>query len=92
MIADIPKESIAYVDEMGIDTFIHREYCRAKRGKKVIGRVSGKKYKRVGIVEAKLSAKIIAPLQYDGTMDSVFCSSNCNPPPLNVKCTLHKEM
>ena len=71
-IAGIPKESIAYIDETGIDTFIHREYCRAKRGKKVIGRVSGKKYKRVGIVAAKLSAKIMAPLQYDGTMDSIL--------------------
>jgi len=58
------------VDETGIDTFIHRDYCRAKRGTKVIGKVSGKKYKRVGIVAAKLSSRIIEPLQYSGTMDS----------------------
>jgi len=38
----------------------------------VIGKVSGKKYKRVGIVAAKLSKSIIAPLQYDGTMDSLL--------------------
>ena len=60
------------MDETGVDTFIHREHCRCKRGKKVVGRVSGKKYKRVGIVAAKLSQKIIAPLQYDGTMDSTL--------------------
>jgi len=42
------------------------------RGKKEIGRVSGKKYKRVGIVAAKLSKQIIEPLQYDGTMDSLL--------------------
>lgn len=38
----------------------------------MIGKVSGKKYKRVGIVAAKLSKSIIAPLQYDGTMDSLL--------------------
>jgi transposase len=37
---------------------------------KVIGKVSGKKFKSVGLVAAKMSDKIIAPLQYDGTMDS----------------------
>ena len=51
---------------------MHRDYCRAKRGKKVIGKVSGKRYKRCGIVAAKMGKKIISPLQYDGTMDSAL--------------------
>ena len=38
----------------------------------MIGRVNGKKYKRVGIVAAKLSTRIIEPLQYSGTMDCVL--------------------
>jgi putative transposase len=38
----------------------------------VIGRVNGKKYKRVGIVAAMLSSNIIAPFQYEGTMDSTL--------------------
>ena len=29
-------------------------------------------YKRVGIVSAQMDEKIIAPLQYDGTMDSIL--------------------
>ena len=29
-------------------------------------------YKRVGIVAAQMDKKIIAPLQYDGTMDSIL--------------------
>jgi len=41
-----------------MDTFIHRDYCRAKRGKKVIDKVAGKRYKRIGIVAAKLSSRI----------------------------------
>ena len=55
---------------MGMDTFICREYAYAKRGEKVIGNITGKKYRRVGIVAAQVGKDIIAPLQYDGTMDS----------------------
>jgi len=61
-----------YVDETGIDTFVYRDYAYAKRGEKVLGFISGKKYKRVGIVAALMNKKIVSPLQYDGTMDSVL--------------------
>jgi len=71
-ISGIPKTSIAYVDETGIDTFLHRDYCRSKRGAKIVGSYSGKKYKCCGIVAAKIGKKIISPLQYDGTMDSTL--------------------
>jgi len=92
IVAAIPKESIAYVDETGITEYLHRQYCRAKRGVKIIGKVSGKKFKSVGILAAQIKSvgilaaqiksvgilaaqmnnKIIAPLQYDGTMGSSF--------------------
>jgi len=61
-----------YVDETGIDTFVYRDYAYAKRGEKVLGFISGKKYKRVGIVAALMNKKIVSPLQYDGAMDSVL--------------------
>jgi transposase len=35
----------------------------------VQGKVSGKKYKRVGVVAGKCGDKIIAPLQYSGAME-----------------------
>ncbi|MCL1882548.1 MAG: hypothetical protein FWF81_02180, partial [Defluviitaleaceae bacterium] len=57
---------IVYVDETGIDTFIHREFAYSKRGTKVISRVSGRKYKRVGIVAAKSKTGILSPLQDAG--------------------------
>ena len=63
-------ENIAYVDECGIDTYLYREYGYAARGQKVFDQISGRKYKRCGIVAAQLNGKILAPLQYDGTMDS----------------------
>jgi len=57
---------------MGIETFIYREYAYAKRGAKVIGHISGKKYKKTSIIAAKLGKEIIAPLQYQGSMDSAL--------------------
>ena len=58
------------MDETGIDTCLHREYARSKRGTSVISAVSGKKFKRIGIVAAQMNKRIIAPMHYDGTMDS----------------------
>jgi transposase len=58
------------VDETGIDTYLHREYGWSKRGVPVIGMVSGRKFKRTGIVAAQMGEAIISPLQYEGTMDS----------------------
>lgn len=59
-----------YIDETGIDTYLYREYCWTPKGQKTIGLVTGKKYRRVGVVAAQLGKRILAPLQYDGTMNS----------------------
>ena len=69
-IKDIPQEKIAYVDESGIETYLYREYGYALRGQQVFGRVRGRKYQRCGIVAALSDGRILAPFQYDGTMDS----------------------
>jgi len=65
-IEGIPVEQIAYVDEMGTDQFLHREYGWSDRGKPLMGAVSGHKYQRTGIVAAQMNKVILAPLQYDG--------------------------
>ena len=85
-IQDIPPEKIAYVDECGIDTYLYRRYGYAVRGQPVFGRIRGRKYKRRGIVAAKMDNKILAPLQYNGTMDRAlfeFWFSNQLLPSLN---------
>ena len=69
-IAQIDPEQIAYVDETGIDTYLYREYGYAPRGQKIHTAISGRKYKRVGIVAAQLGGKIISPLEYSGSMNS----------------------
>lgn len=58
------------MDETGIDTYLYREYGYAPRGNKIHAAISGRKYKRVGIVAAQLGQKIVSPLAYSGTMDS----------------------
>lgn len=58
------------MDETGIDTYLHREYGYAPRGQKVKAAIRGHKYKRVGIVAARLGQKIISPFVYAGTMES----------------------
>ena len=60
------------MDECGIDTYLYREYGYAPRGQKVYGQISGRKYKRCGIVAAKMEDKILAPFQYSGTMNSTL--------------------
>lgn len=60
------------MDETGIDTYLYREYGYAPKGEKVQGNVSGKKYKRVGVVTAKRGSQVVAPLEYSGAMDSTL--------------------
>lgn len=76
----IPSESLIYVDETGIDQYLHRQYAYAPRGQIVNGRISGKKYKRTNIVAGICQSKWVAPLEYNGTTDSImfeFWFENC---------------
>ena len=74
-IAGTPKEQLVYVDETGIDTCLYREHGWSECGVPIMGTVSGRKYKRTGIVAGQMGKSIVAPLQYDGTMDSVLFES-----------------
>lgn len=58
------------MDECGIDTYLYREYGYAPKGQKVLDRISGRKYKRCGIVAAQRKGRILAPFQYKGTRNS----------------------
>ena len=72
LINSLPKDRLYYIYECGIDTFIYREYAYAPRGKRVIGHISGKKFKRTNVVAAKCGNEVVAPMIYDGTTDSVL--------------------
>jgi len=51
---------------------LQRDYARAPRGEAVYGTISGRKFKRVGIVSAQCEGKIIAPLEYEGIVNSTL--------------------
>ncbi len=53
-IKDIPPKKITYVDECDIDTYLYREYGNAPRDQQVFGQIHGRRYKRCGIVAAKM--------------------------------------
>ena len=42
------------MDETGIDTYLYREHAYSLKGEPVYGKVSGRRYKRTGIVAAQL--------------------------------------
>ena len=71
-IRDIPKRLRAYVDEAGCDKYMFRPYARAPRGEKVHEDIQGRKFQRSSIVAAKVGHDIIAPLQFQGTMNGDF--------------------
>jgi transposase len=79
-VENIPPEKLVYIDETGIEQFLYREYAYAPRGEIVIGKISGKKFKRTNIVAGICCGKWVAPLQYNCTTDSIlfeFWFANC---------------
>ena len=72
MLKTIPAEHLVYVDETGIDQYLHREFAYSLRGEKVFDKISGKKYKRTNILSGMCQKNWVAPLQYEGTTDSIL--------------------
>ena len=63
-IAEIPEESIVYVDECGIDEHLTRIYAKSPAGVPVYGEVKGQKFERTNIIAGKCGGKIVAPGEY----------------------------
>lgn len=66
----INPDDVFYLDESGIDRFLHREYARSARGEQVISDVKGNKYQRVSMIAAQCKKAILAPLVFKGTCDA----------------------
>jgi hypothetical protein len=64
------EKSIVYIDESGIDSYVHRNFGRAARGELVIGEISGKRYARESFIAAQCGLQIMAPLCFQGTCDT----------------------
>lgn len=68
ILACFPETPVVYIDETGIDTYLYRQKARAKRGKKVYDKVSGRRFERIFVVAGQIGSEIVAPLLYQGTM------------------------
>ncbi len=68
----ISSESLVYIDECGIDQYLHREYAYAPRGQKVVAKISGKKFKRTNIIAGICQGNWVAPMEYSCMTDSVL--------------------
>jgi hypothetical protein len=79
MIGNIAKEDIVFVDETGIDKYLYRPHGRAPKGQRVSGKVSGKKYKRVGIAADLCGKRIVSPLQYSSSMNGGLFHTRLRP-------------
>ena len=71
-VREIAMDKRVYVDEAGFDSYLLREYARAPKGQKIYEKIQGRKYQRTSIVAAQCGRKIIAPLEYQGTMHGDF--------------------
>jgi len=60
----------AYVDETGIEAFLHRPRAWSPAGVAVPGWVSGRRFERMGMVACQRCGEILAPMRYRGTMDA----------------------
>ena len=65
-------EDIVYIDESGIDGFLHRPYAWAPKGQKVIGEISGKRYARESFVAGLCANALLAPFCYQGTCNTAL--------------------
>ena len=77
-INETPEDQLVFLDESGIDTFLYKEYGRAKRGEKIMAEVAGKKFKRQSIVAAQCGKAVLAPFGYSGTCDAKLFKESLN--------------
>lgn len=64
---------LVYIDETGIDTYLHRTHARSLKSQQVYDKVSSKRYQRLSLVVEQIDNKaknLIAPLIYQNTMVS----------------------
>lgn len=66
----IPPEKRVYLDESGINEYLHRQYARSVRGTKVFGEISGKRFGRQSVISALKDKKFLAPMCFEGTCDT----------------------
>ena len=71
----MPREKRVFVDESGINTWLHREKGRAPRGEQVQDAIPGKKFERINIIGALCHGKYHGVMCYKHATDGAFFES-----------------
>ena len=69
-IRETPEDQLVFLDESGIDTFLCREYGRAKKEEKIVEEVSEKRFERQSIIAGLCGKNTLTPFGYHGTFDA----------------------
>lgn len=59
-----------YLDESGLNQYLHRQHGRSLRGTEVLGEVSGKRFARQSVISALKDKKFLAAMCFEGTCDT----------------------
>jgi len=69
-IKDISADRLVYIDESGIEQGICKDMGWGKKGEKLIGKKSGKYYRRTNIIAGYVNHKSIAPMVFTGSCNT----------------------
>ena len=70
LIKEIPKEKLVYIDESGIEETLVKDRGWCQKGKKLLGKKSGKYYQRTNIIAGLVNKKSIAPMIFNGSCNT----------------------
>ena len=69
-ISDITKQDIVYIDESGLDKNCYKQRGWGEIGKKLIGNITGERFKRTNILAGLCNKTIVAPLIFQGSCNT----------------------
>lgn len=69
-IKEIPKESLVYIDESGIEMGACKDRGWGKKGRKLMSKKSGKYYERINIIAGYVNKTSIAPMVFNESCNS----------------------
>ena len=67
----LDDRTVFYLDECGVDHRLYREYGRAPRGERIYQGVAGARRERTSIISASQQGKLVAPLVFQDSCNSV---------------------
>lgn len=72
VIKDVAKDMLVYIDESGINTYLHRSHGYAKKGQKIYGKISGIKYSRENFIGAYVNGGLITAACYKDSCNKIL--------------------